>query len=92
MEKIEYHVEWGAYPTTETPDYAWENSFDKKEHAKKYLKENGYVEGKVRCCCSIDAQLSGNEFGYGDTEAEALRNLKAQVKEYGYMPYDPYKE
>ena len=91
MEKIEYYVEWCVYKNANAKDENFVVVLDTKEAATSYQRIN-HPAGKVRCCCSIDEQLSGNEFGYGDTKAEALRNLKAQVKEYGYLPYDPYKE
>lgn len=90
MEKTEYWVEWAVYKTTTARDEDFVAIFDTKEYAKSYLRIN-YPAGKIRCCCSIDESLAGLEYGYGDTKAEALRNLKAQVKEYGYLPYDPYK-
>ena len=91
MEKIVYYEEWAVYKTAIAKDEDFAVIFDTKEYAESYQQIN-YPAGKVRCCCSIDANLAGNEFGYGDTKADALPNLKAQAREYGYIPYDPYKE
>jgi len=46
----------------------------------------------VMCCLSVDANLSGNEYGYGENKSEALKNLKEQLKNYGYTPYNPYTD
>ena len=92
LQEIEYFESWVAYHNADQEDYDWDYEFDTKEAAKAYLKRMGYYnEGKIKCCLSVDANLSGKEYAYGNTKAEAMRNLKEQIKPYGYKPYNPFE-
>ena len=91
MELTEYFELWVAYRKSTDPDYNWVDGFDTRKQAMNYVNEH-FKDGKVRCCLSVDAQLCGDEFAYGDTKAEALKNLKKQLRPHDLKPYDPFKE
>lgn len=88
MERLEY---WESWVVLEGEEQNYVEEFDSKKKAVEFMKLKE-IDGIVKCCLSVDASLCGDEYGYGATKAEALKNLKAQLKEYNYIPYDPYKE
>lgn len=91
MEKKEYFECWVAYRNETDAKENWVEQFNTRKQATAYINEN-FSHGKVMCCLSVDANLSGDEYGYGETKTEALKNLKNQLKNYGYTPYNPLKD
>lgn len=88
MEHIEYFEIWCVYKNASCEHWDYVEEADTKREAVALMKKH-YPNGKVMCCISVDKNLCGNEFGYGDTKSHALASLKKQLKPYGYIPYDP---
>ena len=91
MEQKEYFESWVAYRNNTDAKENWVEQFNTRKQATSYINEH-FSKGKVMCCLSVDANLSGNEYGYGENKSEALKNLKEQLKNYGYTPYNPYTD
>jgi hypothetical protein len=91
-EMAEYHIQWVAYKNANQKDPYYDEGFDSRKQALRWLKEMGYENtGRVACCAYCEYDGGATDYAYAENERSAIKLLAKYAAEYGVTIYDPFK-